>query len=144
MIWLNLLKNKWIIFGVIFTIFFGYFQLKIWGLNKDINKLEIKVEELYSENSSLLRQREELKKAVETVNDELTKKDVLISSLKDKFVGDVNTYKNKLNIISKKYDLCINDKIGSMPANEAISKKEVIDYETSKVFIDIFNNDLFK
>ena len=136
---ITVFKNKWFIFGIILLIVVGYYQIKVWNLQSINKDLTVNVEQLKTENMSLTQQRDNFKNVLTNISSEIDKKDILISALKEKSTKDTSIYKKQYDVLLKKYNALLQNKINTQPKTE-LNSKEVIDDDTSKIFIDSINN----
>jgi len=129
---LSLLKNKYVIGGIILTLYLGYIHYKLYDYTVIVGENKEEILKLTNENTKLSESLENNTKVIEM-------KDSVISDLQDKNNVISESLENEVNVWKRKYSYCINNKNKTMPVNG----NEVMNNEASKFYIDVYNSDIF-
>lgn len=128
---LSLLKNKYVIIGLVASLYLGYIHYKLYDYALIIGENNEEIVRLTNDNEKLSKSLEDNNKVIEI-------KDTVISDLQVKNNVMSESAENEVNVWKRKYSYCISNKNKTMPVND-----EVMNNEASKFYIDVYNNDIF-
>lgn len=147
-------KPSWIIVIILSLVVGGgwiYYETKLANYKSDLADCKMNNVEIVNANKDWEMNFNNLKIAYDKqedalilVENELDIKDGDIAGLKVKLEQSTKNSQAQIDYLKKRYEMCNQNLIKSMEAQQEIEKGKVIDYETSDRYIDLFNDRIFR
>lgn len=128
--------NKWLYIGGLITILSIY---TVW--------LKIDNMDLSSENTRIEKENKYLVSLIDKAKEEINLKENTIIGLNKKTDTIEKSKNDELTIWIQKYNFCIQEKENSVLVDKdgkTEEKQEVLNEKSSKFYIDLYNNNIFK